>query len=77
MEERERAKPVTPTNYKSDGEEPQGVEGWGRWDNLQLVSQGPAVLRVAVGYVQTLHGGPGNRQRGFGCSEEGGQRQLV
>jgi len=29
VEERECAAPDTPTNAKSDGEEPQGVEGWG------------------------------------------------
>jgi hypothetical protein len=30
VEEREHAAPDTSTNAKSDGEEPQGVEGWGR-----------------------------------------------
>ena len=30
VEERERAATDTPTNTKSDGEEPQEVEGWGR-----------------------------------------------
>ncbi len=73
----ERAGPVTPTNPESDGKEPQGVEGWGHSDNLLLVSQRPAVLHVAVGHGQTLQGGPGNRQRGFGRSEEVRQRQLV
>ena len=30
VEERECAATDTPTNTKSDGEEPQEVEGWGR-----------------------------------------------
>jgi hypothetical protein len=30
VEERELAATDTPTNTKSDGEEPQEVEGWGR-----------------------------------------------